>query len=195
MMNKKVDSTVSSEGRIESSIMFYRIGNKASAAVQYRWDDKYGWVEPKPLDEADMVGIALQSTSAPMILPDNILTYASEVNYSWWTPAKRRRISVKESTRKQFCYPAMVFCVVGGTLRVGCLKRNQRPKQKTIAYSIFGGMDVHRDQAAFCRTRLPRGGGIDKIEEWENAFYRSTFNEMPRSHWSRLGTVGEICTG
>ena len=193
MIQKNVDSTVF-EGKVSRALMFFKVGNQ-DVALLMKWDDEHGWHSPKPVGADDMVAIANQTSSRTEFLPDKILTYTSEINFSWWVPAKRRNISVKGSTRKVFYYPAMVFNLLCGTLRVGCLRNNRRPNPSTRVYNIFNAMDVHHMDAAFCNTRTPNGIGVGMIPEWENAFFESTYNMLPDlKNWKLTGDVSELCT-
>jgi hypothetical protein len=193
-MKKNVDSTVSFEGSVTSALMFFKVGSQ-DVALMMKWCDEQGWHSPKPIDHDEMVAIANSTSKNTEFLPDRMLTYNSEINFSWWVPAKRRKINVKKSTRKVFYYPAMVFHVLCGMLYVGCLKNNRRPTPETETYSIFGKMDVHQTRAAFCQTRKPEGVGVSTIPQWEDAFYKSTYNKLPNlKRWEPNGTVGSICT-
>lgn len=193
MMNKNAVSTVF-ETKFSKGLMFFKLGDK-EVAVLMKWDDEMGWHSPKPIDHHELVAVANQTSASTEFLPQNILTYTSEINFSWWVPAKRRKIRVKGSKRKEFYYPAMVFNLLCGILRVGCLKKNKRPKPYTKVYNIFGGMDVHGMNVGFCRTRIPTGVGIDMIPEWENAFFESKYNALPNlKKWELTGDVKELCT-
>ena len=192
-MQQTADS-VAIEGKLSKALMFFRVG-ALDTAMLMDWSDDHGWCNPKPIDHTDMVAIANQTSSQVEILPSNIITYSSEIHFSWWVPAKRRKISVKGSSRKVFTYPAMVFHVMCGTLSVGCLKKNRRPTSSTRIYNIFGSIDVHETNVGFCLTRIPTGIGIGMIPEWENAFFRSKFNHLPDlNRWEPTGDVEELCT-
>jgi len=188
------DLTACIDGKIQSSLMFYKIGSQ-SLAMYYEWDDHRGWIKPKPLEAKDLLALAIKTESAGgEFLPDNMLSYTSELDHTWWVKAKRRRINVKGSKRKVFSYPAMVFSLKGGSLHVGCLKRNHRPRPETKLYSIFYNMDVHGTRCAFCNTETPKEVGIRVIPQWEKSFFESYYNALPDiNKWKPVGSVGELC--
>ncbi len=94
----------------------------------------------------------------------------------WWTPKKRRRVSVKNSKMRTFIYPPMVFMVDKHSLFVAQLSRNKKPTEKTKVYKqvVFSGTDVHRSKMAACRVQIP--ADLDDIEKWEDCFFYSQFN-------------------
>lgn len=185
--------SVAFDGVLTKALMFYKIGSQ-DIALFMSWNDESGWHSPKPIDQHSMVAIASQTSGKSEYLPSNILTYTSDINYSWWVPAKRRKIKVKGSKRKVFNYPAMVFSVLCNTLRVGCLKQNRRPNLNTKVYSIFGPIDVHGLEVGFCQTRIPDGVGVGVIPLWEDAFFKSTYNHLPSlKAWKQTGDVRSLC--
>jgi len=98
---------------------------------------------------------------------------------TWYCFGKRRPIDVIKSQRKTYVHPNLVFKVRDGSLHVAMVRARRKPKLTDKVYQApYQGSDVHIDRMGQCKVRTPTDA--KDIDEWEKAFFYSSFNNVPR---------------
>ena len=60
--------------------------------------------------------------------------------------------------------------------------KNQKPHDNDLVLyrAPFRGIDVHNNTMGACHVVKPRGQKMAHRDEWENAFFKSEFNQSPK---------------
>ena len=169
-MNK---SEYQPQPRLCNALFFWTMQGKEIATLHDWKDGRY--VKPRALSRGELEEIINLDKKDETPTMYNAREIATD---TWWCPAKRRPISIDRSDRKVFNHPTLVFKVRNGGLFVGMLKKDERPKKGTMVYEApYYGVDLHKDKVGLCGVKKPT---TNNIEEWEKAFFFSSFNNTPK---------------
>lgn len=157
--------------QLKSALFIWEMQSNTIATLHDWNGDAY--INPRPLSKDEMSSLTSNSEPSKMFHPRLLGPRL------WWAPKKRRRIKIKNSKRRTFNYPPLVFRVERHFLFVGQLRKNERPTENTKVYKTpFSGTDVHYSKMGACNVRIPTD--LNDIEAWEDTFFYSVFNEVPK---------------
>lgn len=118
-------------------------------------------------------------------LPETVLYLQGDL-LIWWVPPTRRHLSFKvgddhaqslggRERGEMMPMPGLIFAASSNAWQVWAVKGNNRP---TLATRLYRApfFNVHED-GGICQGSAPRpeGSTVDKIEAWNDAFFRSYF--------------------
>jgi PRTRC genetic system protein B len=113
-------------------------------------------------------------------LPVEVLCAAPGITIWWRTAITKRAFLRLEDTKTSgkaidIPMPALCYCLSGNTFSVFALKRKTRPEANTPLFAapllnVFDGGTV-----CMGNVQAPKDKGVASIEEWERAFWHSTF--------------------
>jgi PRTRC genetic system protein B len=118
-------------------------------------------------------------------LPSNVL-YLDADAMVWWMPPAQRHVAFRVEPGEEATFggaergatvphPGLVFAASSRTWRVWAVKGDQRPTPATTLWQApYFNIDA---QGRICQGSAPRpdGTAIEKIEAWNDAFFRSYF--------------------
>lgn len=118
-------------------------------------------------------------------LPENVLFVAGDLILWWVRPAFRHvafRVSEKDAERlgaaergESVPHPGLVFAASSREWRVWAVKGSQRPTLATPLFQApYFNVDAH---GHICQGSVPKpdGSTAEKIDAWNDAFFRSYF--------------------
>jgi len=133
----------------------------------------------------------LKRRTKPVILPENVLVYASDL-LVWWTPPRIHRMffSVGAEDRReidgQACpHPALVWKVRRGCLYLRALAASERPLANTpLLVAPYWNTEASRGDVCEGDMPRPRETDVTGMLEWEEGFFNSRF-----THPSGMGKL------
>jgi PRTRC genetic system protein B len=133
----------------------------------------------------------LQQPAKAVVLPENVLAYASEL-LVWWTPPRLHPMFFSDGAEDRaqvngrLCpHPALVWKVKSGVLYLRALVENARPASDT-ALRVAPYWNTEPQAGNVCQGSMPRPDATDltNLREWESGFFVSRF-----SHPSGMGKL------
>ena len=116
------------------------------------------------------------------IVPTNLLVIDQRPGrnvISWWQPAKRHTLLIKNKPSITAWTPPLVFVVKNNTLVVSALNKNRRPSIVTrLHHAPF--FNVYSDhKVCLGNVKVPKTSGDinELIEAWEKSFWNSEFTD------------------
>lgn len=127
----------------------------------------------------------------PLLLPENVLVYTSEL-LIWWTPPRLHPMYFSDGAEDRLnvdgriCpHPALLWKVQRGSLFLRALSDSVRPQAKT-PLMVAPYWNTQAGTGSVCEGSMPRPKETDlsNILEWEEGFFNSRF-----THPSGIGTL------
>jgi PRTRC genetic system protein B len=147
--------------------------------------------QPLTLGFLESLVRSLGGSSTAEILPENVLAKGDRM-IVWWTAACRRQMFYENSEQKAtglngrtFPQPPLVWRVDGDDLKIRALAENRRPAAATtLAVAPFWNLS---DDGRVCTgtMRRPDSARAVSIQEWERAFYESSFTHANAGRLTR----------
>ena len=184
-------SPVPFEFKLTNGLMFYQNAKRSSEKLAVLFSHEDGkWTEPRVMDHDEISDLAPnRSDTEVVVYPKNVLYY-SESRLVWYIKRGVHNIKLASKdpeitwgdgkTLNNLALPQLVFKVYKGKLYVAATKRG-RPTETTKLYKApFRGIDVHGNTMGSCNVVKPKTQKLSDLEEWQNAFLKSRFNQRPK---------------
>lgn len=133
----------------------------------------------------------LKRRTNPVILPENVLAYASDL-LVWWTPPRLHRMFFSDGAEDrreidgEACpHPALVWKVRRGRLYLRALASPNRPIANTrLMVAPYWNTEASRGDVCAGDMPRPRETDVTGMLEWEEGFFNSRF-----THPSGMGKL------
>lgn len=183
MTLRKSISTVPFDFELKKALLFYA-NHKANQnlAVMFDCIDD-GLVNPEPFSGDQVRELIPDNTETREIYLANTLYFGTD-RLVWWRKECKRTLRFTDDTKQAYNLPALVLKVHRGRLHIASLgprhkKHYDLQSDMPIYHTPFRGIDVHGTQVGVCNVIKPKLQRMKDREEWENAFFKSKFNQRP----------------
>lgn len=177
--------------KLEQAVLIYRGASGAALATVHEVEQIDG--EPvigagramTPRSALALARALLKRAAHGGFLPDNVLFVAGDLILWWLKPAMRHfafHVSERDAPLlggiergEAVPHPGLVFAASGQEWRVWAVKGSQRP---TLATPLFQAPFFNVDaKGHICQGSVPKPDGTtaEKIDSWNDAFFRSYF--------------------
>lgn len=175
-------SPVPFEFKLTNGLMFYQDVKRSNQKLAVLFSHKNGeWTEPKVMDHDEIADLAPNRADTEVVVyPPNVLYY-SESRLVWYIKKKSYTLKVGKE-KLVYNLPQLIFKVYQGKLYVVATKK-ERPTETTELYKApFRGIDVHGNAMGACNVVKPKTQKLSDLDEWQNAFLKSKFNQRPKGY-------------
>ena len=193
MTLKKSITTVPFEFKLQQALCFYH-NNKAHQKLAVMFDCHNGeLVDPQPFSGDQVRDLIPDNEETRTIYLPNTLYYSSD-RMVWWRKESKRTLKIvgteklkgkEKADACKFHLPGLVFKVHRCKLYIASLgyrnggKYNLNPDSMLYNHP-FRGIDVHDGAVGMCNVVKPKQQRMQDRDEWENAFFKSKFNQAPK---------------
>jgi len=133
----------------------------------------------------------LERGTKPILLPENVLVYTSEL-LIWWTRPRLHRMFFSEGAEDRAAihgsvcpHPALLWKVRRGNLYLRALRDSVRPSAETpLMVAPYWNTEVRRGDVCEGDMRRPAETNISAMLPWEEGFFNSRF-----THPSGIGKL------
>lgn len=177
--------------KLDQAVLIYRGASGSALATVHEVEEVDG--EPvigagRAMTPRSVLALAralLKRAAHGGFLPDNVLFFAGDL-ILWWVRPAMRHVAFHVSERdaellggvergESVPHPGLVFAASGREWRVWAIKGAQRP---TLATPLFQAPYFNVDaRGHICQGSVPKPNGTtaEKIDAWNDAFFRSFF--------------------
>lgn len=189
MKLKKSHSPAPFDYDIMGALMFYRDAIHDSNLVVHFDCDRGKLTNPKPHSAEQVIGLLPGKEIKHEIYMRNTLYYSTDI-LAWWVKGGMRYLDVVKEKRKRYKLPSMVLKVQRGRMFIAAFEGT--PSADTRLFTTpFRGIDVHGNAMGACRVNKPKQQRMQDRDEWENAFFKSKFNQAPKPNKKNLNMTIE----
>jgi len=180
---KKSISTVPFDFELRKALLFYE-SDKANQNLAVMFDSVAGkLVNPSPFSGDQVQALIPDNTETREIYLSNTL-YCGTDRLVWWRKECKRTLKFTDGTKQTYNLPALALKVYRGKLHVASLGPRQKKHydlqpDMPLYHTPFRGIDVHGTQVGVCNVIKPKLQRMQDRDEWENAFFKSKFNQTP----------------
>lgn len=193
MTLKKSITTVPFKFKLQQALCFYH-NDKAHQKLAVMFDCHDGeLVDPQPFSGDQVRDLIPDEEETRTIYLPNTLYYSSD-RMVWWRKESTRTLKIvgteklkgkEKADACKFYLPGLVFKVHRGRLHIASLGyrkgKHYNLEPDSLLYNHpFRGIDVHSGTVGMCNVVRPKQQRMQDRDEWENAFFKSRFNQAPK---------------